>query len=287
MSRLAFATDLHGKPARYEALFEFLRGEPVDALLLGGDLLPGGFGLCPPDSFGTDTFLLGYLEKQLLDLKSTLGEASPMVFLILGNDDPRYEETAVLEGMKSGAWTYCHGRRVPFGEFTVCGYSFVPPTPFHLKDWERYDVSRYVDVGCVPPSAGYVTVAMSDYERNFQTMADDLGALFPEPDQRRSIFLFHAPPYGTPLDRAALDGQSVDHAPMDVHVGSFAIERFIRRTHPLVCFHGHIHEAVSLTGSFMADLDGTPCYQGAHDGPELALTLVETDAPSEGKRILL
>jgi len=31
----------------------------------------------------------------------------------------------------------------------------VPPTPFLLKDWEKYDVSAYVDPGCVSPEEGY------------------------------------------------------------------------------------------------------------------------------------
>jgi len=41
--------------------------------------------------------------------------------------------------------------------------------------------------------------------------------------------VLHSPPYDTGLDRAALDGRSVDHAPLDVHVGSIAIRRFIER----------------------------------------------------------
>ncbi|MBU1240481.1 metallophosphoesterase [Myxococcota bacterium] len=287
MSTLAFATDLHGSASRYESLFQWLTSNRVDALLLGGDLLPGGFGLSSPETFGTDAFVLSYLETRFLELRQTLGDASPRVFLIMGNDDPKYEETAFLQGMKSGAWTYCHGKSVTFGEHTVCGYSFIPPSPFHLKDWERYDVSRFVDTACVSPAEGYVTVPMSDYERNYQTIADDLTDLFAGQDHGKSIFLFHAPPYKTPLDRAALDGKMVDYVPLDVHIGSIAVERFIRRMQPLVSFHGHVHEAVSITGEFMTMLESTPCYQGAHDGPELALTLVDTLAPKNGTRILI
>ena len=36
----------------------------------------------------------------------------------------------------------------------VFGYNCVPPTPFRLKDFDRSDVSPYVDPGCVPPEEG-------------------------------------------------------------------------------------------------------------------------------------
>ena len=60
------------------------------------------------------------------------------MFLILGNDDPRSNEPIFQYGSETGAWNYVHGRKTTFGGFDIYGYSCVPPTPFHLKDWERY-----------------------------------------------------------------------------------------------------------------------------------------------------
>ena len=62
--------------------------------------------------------------------------------------------------------------------FQVYGYSFVPPTPFQLKDWERYDVSRFVDPGCVSPEEGMRTIPVSDQEQRFTTIQKDLTRSF-------------------------------------------------------------------------------------------------------------
>jgi hypothetical protein len=96
-----------------------------------------------------------------------------------------------------------------------------------LKDWERYDVSRFVDPGCVSPEDGHRSVPVPGGETRRDTIAADLEALAGGDDLTRAVFLFHAPPYRSALDRAALDGRTVDHAPVDVHVGSIAIRRFI------------------------------------------------------------
>ena len=206
---------------------------------------------------------------------------------MLGNDDARAEEAAILEAATRGAWRYAHSRRLPFGAFEVIGYSYVPPTPFLLKDWERYDVSRYVDPGCVSPEEGHRTVPVPENEMRYATIAHDLAELAAEADPARSIFLFHTPPYDTPLDRAALDGKAVDHAPMDVHVGSIAVRRFIEERQPLLTLHGHVHESARLTGAWRFQLGRTHALGAAHDGPELALVRFDPDAPDEATRALL
>ena len=58
---------------------------------------------------------------------------------------------------------------------------------------------------------------------------------------------------------------------MDVHVGSIAIQRFVRERQPLVTLHGHVHESARLTGDWRDRLGRTHMFSAAHDGPELAL----------------
>jgi hypothetical protein len=41
-----------------------------------------------------------------------------------------------------------------------------------------------------------------------------------------------------------------DHVPLDVHVGSVAVRRFIEDRRPLLTLHGHIPESALLTGSW-------------------------------------
>ena len=169
---------------------------------------------------------------------------------VFGNDDPRAEEESLAELERRWLLEHAHGRRIALGPHPVYGYACVPPTPFALKDWERYDVSRFVDPGCVSPEEGYRSVAVPEGETKWGTIAGDLEALVGAADVSSAVFLFHSPPHGTALDRAALDGQSVDHVPLDVHVGSIAIRRFIEARQPRLTLHGHVHESARLTGSW-------------------------------------
>jgi Icc-related predicted phosphoesterase len=202
----------------------------------------------------------------------------------MGNDDRRVHEPALRAGDAEGLWMYVHDRCVELGEVDLYGYSFVPPTPFRLKDWERYDVSRYTDPGCIPPEDGSTSVELDVRDRMHRTIQEDLETLTAGRDLARAVMLFHSPPYDTALDRAALDGVKVDHAPLDVHVGSIAIRNLILRRQPLVTLHGHIHESARLTGAFMQQLGSTVCLSAAHDGPELAVVCFDIADPAAARR---
>lgn len=216
-----------------------------------------------------------------------MGASYPEVHLILGNDDLRIEEAAVLDVATTGLWHYSHNQRHPLGEWSIYGYSFVAPSPFLLKDWERYDVSRFVDPGCVSPEEGYRSIPVSEYEVRYSTIARDLELLAGDDDLSKALFLFHSPPYGTGLDRAALDGKTVEHVPLDVHVGSIAIRRFIRDRQPLLTLHGHIHESSRITGVWRETRGRTLMLSAAHDGPELAVVRFSLDEPLVATRELL
>ncbi len=125
-------------------------------------------------------------------------------------------------------------------------------------------------------------------ETKWGTIAGDLEALVGAADVSGAVFLFHSPPHGTALDRAALDGQSVDHVPA----------RRARRQHrdpalhrgapaARLTLHGHVHESARLTGSWQDRIGRTVCLSAAHDGPELALVRFDLDRPEEATRELL
>ena len=284
-----FCSDLHGRRDRYEKLFQAIESECPSGVFLGGDLLPellaafGGDG----DGDGDGDFVEHFLAAGFERLRERLGGDYPRVFLILGNDDFRAVEPALEDAEARGLWSYAHDRRLELGGFDVYGYSFVPPTPFLLKDWERYDVSRYVDPGCVSPEEGRRSVAIDPREARLETIQKDLERLAAAADLSRSVFLFHAPPYQTKLDRAALDGKAVDHVPLDVHVGSIAVRRFIEVRQPLLTLHGHVHESARLTGAWQDRINRTLMLSAAHDGPELALVRFELERPEAATRRLI
>jgi Icc-related predicted phosphoesterase len=285
MSLWFFASDLHGQLSRYQKLFRSILRERPEVVLLGGDLLPNGFDLQVNQS--DKGFIDAVILKELMSLQESLQSNYPQVLIILGNDDPGSEVTSLLAGEKKGVWRYIHNRHVECGGVTVYGYACVPPTPFMLKDWERYDISHFVDPGCIPPQDGWLSVPSLSNEIRLNTIQSDLDNLTIGANLSDSIFLFHSPPYKTALDRAALDGMIIESAPIDVHVGSIAIRRFIEARQPRMTLHGHIHESPRLTGSWREQIGGTYICSAAHDGAELALVRFDPNKPGEATRELI
>jgi Icc-related predicted phosphoesterase len=282
-TRCFFASDLHGKADRLEKLFGAVLEERPDAVFLGGDLLPHRWS----NLFQAAAHFDELYAAPVRWIRDALGVTGPRVFIILGNDDERASEELFLEGENDGLWEYIHVRKVDLGAHRVCGYAFVPPTPFLLKDWERYDVGRFSDPGCVSPEEGYRTVEVDPDEIRSATIAADLDRLLADEDMDRAVLLFHGPPYRTKLDRAALDGKMVDHVPLDVHVGSVAVKRLIEERQPLLSLHGHIHESARITGDWRDRIGRTHCFTAAHDGPELALVKFDLENLDSATRELI
>jgi Icc-related predicted phosphoesterase len=257
--RCFFASDLHGREDRYVKLFAAIESEAPDAVLIGGDLFPG------VASGSAD--LAGELER----LRRALGDSYPRVLVVPGNDDPATAVEALNAPELARNLELVHGKKTALGARPIFGYACVPPSPFALKDFERYDVSRHVDPGAVSPEEGFRSVPTDESAIRYGTIADDLDALVGDVNLEDAVLLLHAPPYQTRLDRAALDGRTIDGVPLDLHVGSIAVRRFIEARQPLLTLHGHVHESVRLTGSWRDTIGRTRMLSAAHDGPELAL----------------
>jgi uncharacterized protein len=108
------------------------------------------------------------------------------------------------------------------------------------------------------------------------------------PDPHRSIFNFHAPPYGSNLDNAPkldADMNYVAGGQALIPVGSHAVRDSILAYGPALSLHGHIHEgkgAVKL-GSTLAVNPGS-----AYEDGVLQAAIVDLDAKKgEVKRYLL
>ncbi|MDG6225749.1 MAG: hypothetical protein QCI82_09575 [Candidatus Thermoplasmatota archaeon] len=261
-----FASDLHGRKERYDALFRSIGEIAPQAVFLGGDLLPR-----------TGDVVL-FIEEMMDRIDELRSSSSPCeVYVILGNDDPKQYEGEFIRADREGKIHYAHQRRFELGGYVIRGYSHVPPSPFLLKDWEKYDVSRYVDPGCVPPEEGIFTTDVDRGAIPHTTIKGDLSPLIRDPDMHRTIMLFHAPPYGTSLDMANIGGKMIDHVPLDPHVGSIAIKEFIESASPLLTLHGHIHESATLTGSWREEIGKTTCLSAAYEGKGLALVRFDTE----------
>lgn len=281
-----FVSDFHGDSNRFEKLFVCIETERPRAVFIGGDVFPHFLYTHTFNDSESGDFVNDFLVNRLEKLKKILGRRYPAIFMILGNDDGRFEESSVKEVDRRGLWHYCHQRCVEFGIYQIYGYSYVPPTPFKLKDWERYDVSRYTDPGCIPIEEGIFSHPVSESEKLYRTIREDLEILAGSDSLEKAIFLFHTPPYRTNLDRAALDNKRIDHVPLDVHVGSIAVKRFIEERQPLITLHGHVHESARLTGSWSDRIGRTHAFTAAHDGRELALVCFNPEHPEKAVRLL-
>ena len=277
-----FVSDLHGKKDRYRKLFEIINERKPDSVLIGGDLLPLDIRL----KSKVKQFFENNLFKKIRDIKSESKKKIDF-YIIMGNDDPKIYEKYLLEAQKEGIINYIHNKSVKSNDIYITGYSYIPPSPFQLKDWEKYDVSRYVDIGAVSPEKGGRSVKIPDNEIRYSTIKKDLEILVKKSPPEKTIYLFHSPPYETDLDRADLDGKKIDHVPVDLHVGSIAIKRFIKEKKPLLTLHGHVHETVEMTGSWNEKIGDTYCFTAAHNGPELAVIEFDTDELDKAERLLV
>jgi Icc-related predicted phosphoesterase len=282
-----FVSDLHGKIDQYQKLFDGIADRKPDAVFLGGDLTESGLGTLANKAYNDHAFFKDFLAGGFSRLKEKLGKDYPGVFIILGNDDLRTDEQDLETAENQGLWHYINLKMHRYKGFDIYGYAFIPPSPFLLKDFEKYDVSQYVDPGCVPPEEGFFSTEVNKALLKRDTIKKDLERIAQDLNPSKSIMLFHSPPYQTKLDRAALDGKFYNHVPLDVHIGSIAIRDFIINSQPLITLHGHVHESARLTGSWKEQMGQTLAMSAAHDGDELCLVVFDPTEPGQASRQLL
>ena len=279
-----FVSDLHGRTDKYQKLFDVIALEEPGAVFIGGDFLPFGPSM---QIYTSHSFIHDYMIPEMEKLRLNMTDGFPPIFMIMGNDDERAEESGIREMEHLGLLEYIHDRMVSFGKFQIYGYAYVPPTPFYLKDWERYDISRYIDPGDISLEEGRYSIPVDEREQKHSTIKADLDRLAGGDSMNQAVFLFHAPPYQTLLDRGNLDGMKVDGVPLDIHVGSIAIRNFIEKRQPLLTLHGHIHESARLSGSWKDQIGRTHMFSAAHDGNHLALISFDLDDPGNATRRLI
>jgi Icc-related predicted phosphoesterase len=139
------------------------------------------------------------------------------LYVIAGNDDPWFVDELLAAARHL---EFCDDRVVRVGEHEMVSCSYANPTPWNSP--------RELDEGAL-------------YER-LKRLAEQLEA------PRRAIFNLHVPPYDSGLDTATeLDddlrpvyrgGQ-----PVEIPVGSRAVQQIIEEYQPVLSLHGHIHES--------------------------------------------
>ena len=240
-----FTSDLHGQTALYEQLVAIAAAHHPRAVLIGGDLCPHAGG-----AYGVERQRL-FLEGFLVEFARRIREASPglELLLMMGNDDWAAND-AVLARHEGELWRTLHERVLDVDGVRVSGLSWVPITPFGLKDWERWDdgsdesparLDGFVSRG------GEVAPHRFDPAHRSPTIADSLEALAARTPPQDTVFVLHSPPRDTLCDMIGARA----------HVGSRAIRSFIERHQPPLVLSGHIHESPRVSSSYKDSIGHT------------------------------
>ena len=238
MSLWFFTSDLHGSGELYEQVLRAATARRPDAVILGGDLAPHGTG-----SAGVRHQRV-FLEGFLVEFARRLREAAPgaELLLLMGNDDWAANDD-VLQRHDGTLWRPLHGRALRIGGAWVAGLSWVPITPFGIKDWERWE-----DGEDEAPARLSGSRSGGDGVRDFRfdpqdrqpTIAEGLAELARLSPPAETIYVLHSPPRDTACDVISTRQ----------HVGSRAIRRFVEAEQPRLVLSGHIHESPRVSGAW-------------------------------------
>ena len=82
-------------------------------------------------------------------------------------------------------------------------------------------------------------------------------------ENRKTIFVSHAPPYKTLLDQSSINKYKYEGLKLDKNLGSTSIRRFIENNQPDITLHGHIHESTSISGCYFDKIGSSICINAS------------------------
>lgn len=273
--RLLFTSDLEGRRSHYLRTARAAREHRVDALVLGGNLLPAFDDPVRGDERQA-RFLEDFLEPWLASLRLAIPHLS--TFLVLGNRDAASTLPRLERAEANGGFACIHGRLLDLGPGRqILGFPYSPPTDSPLKDLERRD--RREDTGFPARSPrrchlstpeGLVPISAPDmYFDRHPSLEEELEALPSPADPARTVFVSSAPPHGTELD-ILHDGS---------HGGSRAIRAWIEWTGPFLSLHGQFRDSPRRSGRYAARLGTTLAFNPGQDFGEWHGVVLDLDNP--------
>jgi Icc-related predicted phosphoesterase len=193
-----------------------------------------------------------------LDMADTKLRGGQIGCILNGGNDDIWEIDQLIES--SPCVTFAEGKALDLDGFSLVSMGWTNPTP-----WNTFREAP---------------------ENELAAKIEAVAAKVP--DMGRTIFNFHAPPYGTGLDEApALDDnlRPTHGGAVMKPVGSVAVRDAILKHQPLLSVHGHIHESrgIKRMGRTLAINPGSVYGDGVLQG-----ALIELDPKrAKVKRYLL
>lgn len=311
MTRLFFATDIHGSEVCWKKFLNAGKFYNADVLILGGDMT--GKALVPIVRLPNGAFRATLLEQNF-DLPNEAAVVEMERSIKSRGYYPFRTDEAGLAELSADAhkvdalfhqemlrtveqWMALAAERLK-GTGIRC---FVCP-----GNDDQFEVDAIVEQsGAVTLSEGRVVELDSTFvmastgwanrtpwhtyrEDDEADLARRIDAITRQiPDPSRAVFNFHCPPYASTLDDAAeLDDQlrPINAGHSIIPVGSTAVRAAIERHQPPLSLHGHIHEAKGVTriGKTVSINAGSLYEQGVLQG-----ALIDLDKRKGVKNYLL
>jgi Icc-related predicted phosphoesterase len=247
--KILYVTDLHGSEWKYDRIFEIAKSISADIVINGGDMLPLRGNLLHQDDF-----IINYLDKHF----SNFNSERIYYLTMLGNDDlQKFDDFFQTICNKYDYILNINFQRIEINDFEFIGMNLVPDLPFALKDRARKDTKEFV----FPRQIGKPVLSTSNgwkkidnwfsYIDTLPTIEEEINNLVKPSNIEKAIYVIHTPPSDISLD-ICHDGRKV---------GSRAIYEFLKKTQPLLSFHGHIHESPETLGKWFNKIGRTICIQ--------------------------
>lgn len=265
--RICYTSDLHGSERHYRQLTDLVRAARPDLLILGGDLFPDG----PPEDPAPAQ--VAFVRESFLPLARGWRRELPSlrVACILGNHDWAESERFLTGRPDEPVTLLAPGRSWKMGGVHFLGYPCSPPAPFWAKEFERLDQPGDplpAEGGVVYTNGAPRRVSAAEHFLAHPTIQAELAAL--KPPAAPWIFVCHAPPHDTLLDRLPN---------LESPIGSKAVRAFIERHKPLCALHGHAHESPTVSGAYADEVGGALCVNPGQDPQRLFAALFDTADP--------
>ncbi|MEK6546048.1 MAG: metallophosphoesterase [Nitrospinota bacterium] len=266
--KILYTSDLHGRIGFYQQLLKLTKKEKVDAVVIGGDILPAEGYFEDPIEIQR-SFINNSLRPFLKGFKRVCPRIR--IYIMMGNDDWAINMPLFEEMERNKILHLLHKRVYRLkGDFFLAGYGCVPPTPFFIKDWERLDDMTHpplenIYLSCISTDNGISRVDSMTWFCGHKTIKEEFEEMAQLSPPKDTIYIIHTPPYGTALDMLQ----------DETHCGSRSVSGFIEKYQPLLTLHGHIHESPRVSGKYMERIGRTVSINPGQDGERLQAVVFE------------
>ncbi|MBI4769259.1 MAG: metallophosphoesterase [Chloroflexi bacterium] len=295
MTRIFFATDIHGSDICWKKFLNAGKFYGVDVLVLGGDMT--GKALVPITQRPDGSYRAVLLQQEFIlqnegevrDMERRVGSRGYYPFRVTPEQLAEFEaDPAQVDAFFHQQMLATLERWMVLADEKLAGSRlrcFVCPgndDGFEVDEVIRR--SRAVELaegkvmelgdGFQMVSTGWANITPWKTFRELPEaeLAAKLEGMIPQnADMRRTVFAFHCPPYGSNLDEApevTEDLRVKEAGRALIPVGSTAVRDAILKYQPLLSLHGHIHEGkgIARLGKTLALNAGSLYEQGVLQG---------------------